>query len=212
MHSHALLALTTLALSLVTAAPYPQDAAPVSTLAVSPAAISPEVTASNETSSSTTNPGAGVADLLGQLNDIQGVGGTAEGTAADPESATSSAFANFGGDSPTDVQGSAGLEGILQSIKQASALTSGMTREPGGTATGAKVLAAEPTSATDGASNATSEAVVATPTAAPTAAVLAADTTTAAPAIDTATTFDLNDFLDGANFPAEATTAIAGAA
>ncbi|BGP37476.1 hypothetical protein JCM10450v2_001382 [Rhodotorula kratochvilovae] len=211
MHSRALLALTALALSLVNAAPYPQDAAPVSTLAVSPAAISPEVSASNETSSSTTNPGAGVADLLGQLNDIEGQGGTSEGTAADPESAPSSAFANFGGDSPADVQGSAGLEGLLQSIKQASALTSGMTREPGGTAMGAKLLAAEPTSATDGASNRTSVAE-ATPTAAPTAVVLAADTTTAAPAIDTSTTFDLNDFLDGASFPAEATTAIAGAA
>ncbi|GAA6047738.1 hypothetical protein JCM3770_001753 [Rhodotorula araucariae] len=46
----------------------------------------------------------------------------------------------------------------------------------------------------------------------PPAALLAANTTAAAHPVETVTTFDLDDFLSGASFPAEATTAIAGAA
>ncbi|TNY20082.1 hypothetical protein DMC30DRAFT_417340, partial [Rhodotorula diobovata] len=68
----------------------------------------------------------------------------------------------------------------------------------------AAVLAAETT--TSLAADSTTTTMVADP------ALLAAATTTAtaAPSIDIAAKFDLNEFLAGASFPAEATTAVPG--
>ncbi|GAA6048205.1 hypothetical protein JCM3770_003710 [Rhodotorula araucariae] len=227
MHPRTAFVLGAVAASLVTATPFPQTAAPVPTLAANDTMPSPAVTLSNQTSTATSSPAAGAAELLGQLNKVQGEGGTAEGVAADPETTPSSAFANFADDSPADTHGSASLEGLLQSIKQATTLPSGMSREAGGTATSAEVHAVETTSAGTPVSEATS-AVESTPAATPSAVLLAANTTTSAPTIATsaspllfplpppltrmftATVFHPDDFFAGASFPSEATAAVAG--
>ncbi|GAA5928921.1 hypothetical protein JCM3775_006682 [Rhodotorula graminis] len=200
--------LVALACALVVASPLPQVAdTPVSTLSINPAAPSPDVSSSNETSSNTTNPGANLSQLLGNLNELQSQNG-AGADAVDAESNPSPAFSNFGGDSPADQGqggGAAPLGGLLASIKQATDMTSGMSLEGsagGPTQTSAQVLAVETTTA---APEVATSASITDP------AVLAAATATAAAsAIETPSTFDLNNFLAGASFPAQATTAIAG--
>ncbi|GAA5857213.1 hypothetical protein JCM9279_004423 [Rhodotorula babjevae] len=178
--------LLAIACALVVASPLPQVVdTPVSTLSVNPAAPSPEVSSSNESSTNSTNPGANISQLLGNLNELQQQNG-AGADAVDPDDAPSTAFANFGGDSPAagggaQAQGGAApLGGLLQSIQQATDMTSGMVLET-------KAGGPTPTSIH----------------------VLAVDTTTASD-VPTTETFDLNNFLDGASFPAQATTAIPG--
>lgn len=149
-HLSILLAVTC---ALIVASPLPQAVAdtPVSTLSVNPAAPSPDVSSSNETSSDTTNPGANVSQLLGNLNELQAQNG-AGADALDADSDPSPAFANFGGDSPAQQGqgGAAPLGGLLASIKQATDLTSGMSLESkagGPMSTSVQVLAVETTTA-----------------------------------------------------------------
>ena len=172
-----LAALVPLAASLVAAAPLPQDAnTPVSTLSVNPAAPSPDVSSSSETTSNTSNPGANLSELLGQLNQLDGQGGSGADE-TDPDSAPSSAFANFGGGSPAAGAngqglggGAASLDGLLPSIQQAKAMTSGMQLESKAglaASTSARVLAVDPSTSLEpvsGAHSSFSARVVPAPT------------------------------------------------
>jgi len=94
--------------------PLPADSTSTSTSTTSPsapvdpAALSPESTSSSETTSNTSSP-ADVSSLLGQLGDLQGQGGTADGEAVDPDAAPSSAFASFD-DGSEDAGAGAGLD------------------------------------------------------------------------------------------------------
>ncbi|GAA5828079.1 hypothetical protein JCM3770_004607 [Rhodotorula araucariae] len=147
-------------------------------------------------------PGSGLASLSGD--------GALLGGIPSFDSFGSGGEGSLGGSAPVSDEGGAG-DKAPTSKNTATVPVKVLAVDP---TTGLE--AATPTGTPDAALLA-ADTTTATPademdTVTPTAALLAANTTAAAPPVETVTTFDLDDFLSGASFPAEATTAIAGAA